>query len=190
MTINEVIAALKTLTRRGDVPRLLQINQVRQNPALAANPAYRTNFIGYYRMGRKRPKFYDHFFSMLQGAAAAEIPPSLEQILQELYDFTHERHLSFCSKLRATVTDDGVIFDENVASHFHVPSYPLPQCDDWLERLLQRHQRVEQGMQEFVGQPNWSEMRRLFDEAFPNAAHLPDIRKADLIIWAHEDNLQ
>jgi hypothetical protein len=190
MTIDEVIAALEKLARRRDIPRLLGTNEVRQNPGLAANPAYRTNFVGYYRMGRKRPEFYDHFFSMLQEAAAAETPPLLEQILQELYDLTNERHLSFGSKLRATVTDDAVIFDRNVARHFGVPHYPLRNPNYWLDRLLQRHQQVEQGIQAFVGQPNWSEMRRLFDEAFPNAAHLPDIRKADMIIWAHEDNLQ
>jgi hypothetical protein len=45
------------------------------------------------------------------------------------------------SKMRATVTDDAVVFDKNVPNFFQVPFRNLPQCDDWLERLLQRHQR-------------------------------------------------
>lgn len=187
MTLDQIRAALKKLAKRRAVETLLELNQVRREPALAADPNYQRKFIGYYRMGRKSAEFYRHFFSMLEAAASASSLPSLAAILQDLFDRTKQRHLSFGSKMRATVTDDAVIFDRNVATHFHVPSSPLRQSKDWLAKALQRHDRVAQGIQAFVQRPDWPEIRALFDQAFPNAKHLPDIRKADLIIWAAYD---
>ncbi len=188
MTINQVRAALEKLDNRGYVKTLMQLNEVRQNPARAANLGYQRKFKGYYRMRQKRPDFYQHFFATLQAAASAPSPPSLAKIMQELYDKTKERHLSFASKLLASVTDDEVVFDRLVANYFRVPSNPLPpNSKDWLAKLLRRHDLVAQGVQNFIRAPDWPQMRALFDKKFPDAQHLPDIRKADLIIWAAGD---
>ncbi len=188
MTIDQVRTALEKLDNRGYVKTLLELNEVRYDPGRAANPGYQRRFKGYYRMRQKRPSFYAHFFSMLQAAASAPAPPSLAHVLQNLYELTKERHLSFGSKLRATITDDAVIFDKNVAKYFDVPSTPLPpNSKDWLDKLLRRHHLVAQGVQKFIQAPDWPEMRALFDRKFPEAKHFPDIRKADLIIWAAED---
>ncbi len=132
-------------------------------------------------MRQKSAKFYGHFFPCCKRRPPS--PPSLASILQKLYDQTNERLLSFGSKLRATVTDE-VIFDKNVARYFGVPSSPLPQSKDWIEKMLHRHDRVAQGVKNFIQRPDWPEMRALFDKQFPQAHDLPDIRKADLIVWA------
>jgi hypothetical protein len=147
------------------------------------DPDYRRTFNGYYKMRQKRDAFYRHFFSMLRESAYAPPPPSLETILQNLYANTGERHLSFCTKMLATIADDAVIFDRNVADHFGVPSSPLPRRD-WLPEALRRYEGIRRGIQAFTQTPEWQEMRALFDQKFPKAAYLSEIRKADLIIWA------
>jgi hypothetical protein len=149
MTMNRVMAGLAKLTRRGDVEKLLQLNEVRQNPALAADRDYQRKFNGYYRMGRKSAEFYRIFFSMLRALASCAPPPSLADILQKLYDDTGERHLSFASKMRATVIEDTVIFDKNVAKYFRVSSSALPKSN-WLARALRRHDQVAEGIQAFI----------------------------------------
>jgi hypothetical protein len=83
----------------------------------------------------------------------------------------------------ATIADDAVIFDRNVADHFGVPSSPLPRRD-WLPEALRRYEGIRRGIQAFTQTPEWQEMRALFDQKFPKAAYLSEIRKADLIIWA------
>jgi len=125
---------------------------------------------------------------MLQNAASADFPPTLGTILQELFNKTGQKHLSFGSKMLATITDDAVLFDRNLGAFFGVRSSPLIRRD-WLGEALQRYEQVRGGIQRFTQRPDWPEMRALFDQAFPNAAHLPESRKADLIIWAAHDEL-
>jgi hypothetical protein len=183
---DRIKAALLKLARARDVERLLRLNEVRKNPSLADDPAYRQMFNGYYRMRPKRVRFYEQFFSMLQKGASSGTPPTLAVILEELFEAIGERHLSFGSKMRATLTDDAVIFDKNVAAYFDVPSTLLPERD-WLAEALRRYEQIRQGIHAFTQRRDWKEIRSLFEQAFPNATHLPDIRIADLIIWsAHE----
>jgi len=182
MRIEAVGAALIKLERRRSVDKVLELTKVRRNPILSADPDYQRAFIGHYRMGRKSDSFYRHFFSILGQAASPPTPP-LKTILQELYNKTEERHLSFCTKMRATVTDAAVIFDRNVASHFGVSSNPLPK-QDWLAEALRRYGGIRRGIHSFTQVSEWQQMRILFDQKFPNAVHFSDIRKADLIIWA------
>lgn len=186
MRTEQVSAALMKLERRRSVERVLELMRVRTNPALATDPNYRRTFNGYYRMGRKSDAFYRHFFSMLREAASAPSPPSLRAILQNLHDSTGQRHLSFGTKMLATITDDAVIFDRNVATHFGVRSTPLPR-QDWLSEALRRYGEIWQGIQAFTQAREWQQTRALFDQAFPNAAHLSEMRKADLIIWASHE---
>lgn len=88
--------------------------------------------------------------------------------------------------MRGTVTL-AFLFDKNLATYFRVPSSPLTQIKDWLAKALRRHAEVEKGIWDFIQKPEWPPMRALFDQSFPDAAHLSDITKADLIIWAaHE----
>ena len=183
MRIVRVRAALMKLERRGSVEKVLSLMEVRTNPTLATDPDYQRTFNGYYKMGRKKDAFYRHFFSMLRESAYAPSPPSLKTTLQNLYANTGERHLSFGTKMLATIADDAVIFDRNVADHFGVPSTPLPRRD-WLSEALRRYEEIRRGIQAFTQTPEWQEMRALFDHKFPKAAHLSEIRKADLIIWA------
>ena len=190
MRIERVKAALKKLERRGSVEKVLALMEVRTNPALATDHDYQRTFNGHYRMGRKTGAFYRYFFSMLQEAADAPSPPSLETTLQTLHAHTGERHLSFGTKMLATITDDAVIFDRNVAGHFGVPSTPLPR-QDWLSEAVRRYEEIRRGIQAFTQTPEWQQVRALFDDRFPKAAHLSEIRKADLIIWAaYEQDFQ
>ncbi|HTT75351.1 MAG TPA: hypothetical protein VMF50_05150 [Candidatus Binataceae bacterium] len=179
----QVTAAINLLGNRGDVATLLEIIAIRKTPALAENRDYQRTFTGYYRMGRKKQSFYQAYYSMLQNAARADSLPSLSAVLQNLFDQTREKHLSFSSKLCATLDDNAVIFDKNVAGFFGVPRGDLGQ-QNWLTKALDRYRRVQQGIDSFTHQPAWPQMRAQFNEKFPNAIHLPDIRVADLIIWA------
>jgi len=56
----------------------------------------------------------------------------------------------------------------------------------WLAKAVRRYERIQQGINTFTQEPQWAQTTKMFDEAFPQAARLPDIRKADLIIWASE----
>jgi hypothetical protein len=179
----DVAAAIAVLERRDDVSRLLYLARVRGKPALAQSADYQRRFNHYYRVRQQNQIFYTSFYDLLENAAATSLKPSLKDILVRLYQQTCKRHLSFGSKLLATVDDSTVVFDRNVAATLGVPTYPPPK-NGWLEVLLDRHSRVRDAMLGVVTSPDWPTMAAKFDAAFPIAAHLPAVRKADLLVWA------
>ena len=139
MTLEEAQAAIDLLIERGDILKLLYLNQVRQNPGLAETPEYQRRFNGFYRMRQQPPAFYDCFYAMLRHYAAAGEAPPLGQILQELWEGVHRHYLSFGSKMRATLTDQAVIFDSLLAHHFGVLANQVLHDPTWLETLLHRY---------------------------------------------------
>ena len=147
--VARIEAALLKLARIRAVERLLRLNEIRKNPDLADDPAYRKLFIGYYRMGLKPARFYEQFFLMLRKGASSGAAPTLAAILEELFNVIGERHLSFSSKMRATLTDDAVIFDQNVAAYFDVSSKPLPERG-WLDEALRRYEQIRLGIHAFT----------------------------------------
>ncbi len=186
MKPQSVQAALEKLLDRKDVERLLRLNEVRQDPTLADTRDYQRLFIGYYKLVRKKAAFYKVFFELLHAEAEKKLNLSLRELLLELYRRTEERHLSFCSKLLATVDDSAVIFDSNVARYFNV-QWPLKNrglLTNWIDEAMYRYDSVRSEIIAFTRKPEWTAMRARFDETFPDAVHLSDLRKADLIIWA------
>ncbi len=63
----------------------------------------------------------------------------------------------------ATIADDIVIFDRNVADLFGIPSSALPRRD-WLPEALRRYEGIRRGIQAFTQTPVWQEMRALLSE--------------------------
>jgi hypothetical protein len=179
----DVAAAIAVLQARDDVNRLLNLNRIRAKPSLARSAEYRREFNYYYRVRQRSETFYKSFYDLLENAAKAERKPPLREVLLRLYQDTGERHLSFGSKLLATVDDSTVIFDRNVATTLGVPTYPPPK-EGWLEILLDRYSRVRDGILGVVARPDWPTIAAKFDASFPIAAHLPAIRKADFLVWA------
>jgi hypothetical protein len=181
-------AAIAKLTHRHAVEKVLFLNLVRANPSLALEPYYQRLFKGYYRMGKRDSAFYQHYFALLEEAASQKSLPSLEDLLSGLYRATGQRHLSFSSKLLATVDDSAVIYDRNVASLLKVPSTQLPHRN-WLAEAKNRYAAVERGITAFTRRTEWPEIEAIFDTSFPDATDLPILRKADLLLWVSYEQL-
>jgi hypothetical protein len=184
LTEEEARAAVEELRNRGAVDTLLYLNTIRENRDLANEPEYRTRFNGYYGLRQRSQEFYHAFYAALLDAVNAPERATLAGLLQEIFNACRERHLVFCSKLLATSRDDAVVFDGNVAEYFGVTAGPLPPVN-WVNVAIQRYNDVDTHIARFLTAPEWPRMRAMFDATFPQARHLPDIRKADLIIWAH-----
>jgi hypothetical protein len=180
---DRLTAAFHTLEKRADVERLMRVLEIREKPGLASDRDYQKNYNGYYKLIRRKQSFYEAYYAVLENAASAAAPPSLSLVLQELYKKTGERHLSFGSKLCATLDDTAVIFDKYVASFFKVPNSGLPR-QNWLPKALDRYERIKQGIHDFTRHEEWPGIRSEFDLMFPQAKHLPDVRVADLVVWA------
>lgn len=184
MTPGEAQAALAELNEQDAVSRVLYLNSVRENPALANDPGYRRTYNGYYRVRQKPPAFYAAMFSLLHDAVTEDAHADIETLLNRFFEATGERHLSFASKILATATDEAVVYDSNVAAFFGVPNGQLPQAD-WLPVAVGRYTAVEGHIDAFLGSPVWPQICQSFDMALPHGVELATRRKADLVIWAH-----
>src|SRR5579864_3469670 len=177
-------AAIDGLTRQGAIPRLLFLNSAREYPALPNNLKYRTAFNEYYQIRRRPREFYDVMFSLLKDMVSGQLPLNLKLLLLEMHRATNARHLSICSKILVTATDNAVVYDKKVAAYFRVATGE-PAEADWLKDAISRYSAIRQEIGAIVATPNWAAICVLFDKAFPEARQLPGMRKADLIVGAH-----
>jgi predicted amidohydrolase len=178
--------AIAKLRREGAVEKVLQLQAIRQDPSLAEDPNWRRSFVGYYRLGRQAAVFYEAFFAVFRRCIRDPGCRDLVLIMEELLAHTGRRHLSFTSKLLATIDPAWVVYDRNVASFFGVPLSPLP-AKGWQAEARSRYAAVETGIRRFVGDAEWPALRSAFDNAFPQGVGLSDYSKADLLIWAAFD---
>jgi hypothetical protein len=175
--------AVEKLGRRRSVEKLLRLNEVRKTPELAADTAYQRAFKGYYRMGRRRAAFYDAFFAILHDCASApksQTPPTLKVLLKLLYEAKasflrfkiagHSRRLGRHFRPKRSVVLRGA-FDSFARRSL------ARGGDSTVRRNPERHSHIHK-------RGRMAAIRDLFDRSFPNARHLPDVRKADLVIWA------
>jgi hypothetical protein len=100
-----------------------------------------------------------------------------------LHEKTKERHLSFSSKLLATLDDSEPIYDRNVATRLHIPHGALP-ANGWAEQAEERIDLLKRRLKNIISSSTWGQYEAAFNQAFPEASHLSSLRKADLMIWA------
>ena len=183
ITIKQTLQSIKKLKKQHSIDKVLYLNGVRKDPSLAFDEKYQRTFKGYYRVRQQNAKFYSSFFELLRLAARRSKKETIGSLMNHLFKETHERHLSFCSKLLATLRDDAVIFDRNVATRLRVPYGVLPR-QNWLSEAERRYDLIKCGVEKIVNQSNWASIEKKFDENFPEAVNLSKLRKADLILWS------
>ena len=170
------------LLKRRDVKKLLHINSARTDPRLVSTEAYQRLFKGYYKVRRGR-QFTEPYLHLLQHDLELRTTPSLKTIVLQSPEQTGQRHLSFASKLLATLDDTEPLYDQNVCSLLGVPHHHL-KGSDWLERAEERIRLLKQGVADITSASSWPSHEAAFNTAFPEALQLSSQRKADLMTWA------
>ena len=182
ITIKAASLSITRLKEKNSVEKVLYLNSVRKNPSLALDKKYQTTFNDYYKVRQKSSEFYKFFYALLNETAKKPKDVTIENLLNKLFINTDERHLSFCSKILATVRNDAVIFDKNVASQLNIPSKSLPK-KDWEFVAKKRYSLIKRGLEKIFKQSNWVSIELMFDQSFPEGANLTRFRKVDLILW-------
>ena len=180
--------SIAKLLKRRDVETLLDINSARYDPKMVSTKEYQSLFKEYYNV-RKGDQFCKPYFELLRHHLEQKTKPPLKAILLDLYEKTKERHLSFSSKLLATLDDNEPIYDINVATQLCVPLGSLP-AKGWVVEAEKRMDLLKHKLNAIISSSTWGQQEAAFDTAFPYAIHLSSLRKADLMIWASHVNLR
>lgn len=183
MTSTDRAAAITELTKKKAVDQVIYINSVRKNPALASTEDYQRKYNHYYRLRQQRPTFYAAYYSILRGVAAREVKLTLSTVIKQLFDECGAIHLSFCSKLMATASDEYIIYDSVVAKKAGLspPSSPSKRT---ITEAVERYNDLLAQMKTFAATPAAEHCIIDFDQAFPAAAGFGKLRKLDLMLWA------
>jgi len=174
--------SIARLLKRRDVETLLDINSARYDPKMVSTKEYQALFKEYYNV-RKDDQFCKPYFELLRHHLEQKTKPTLKAILLDLYEKTKERHLSFSSKLLATLDDNEPIYDKNVATQLRVPLSALP-AKGWVAEAEKRMDLLKHKLNAIISSSTWGQQEADFNTAFPEASHLSSFRKADLMIWA------
>lgn len=174
--------SIAKLLKRRDVEKLLEINAARRAPEMVTTKKYQSKFKGYYRI-RRGDQFCKPYFKLLRHHLERKTKPALKAILFALHKKTNEWHLSFSSKLLATLDDSEPIYDRNVATMLCVPHGAL-KANRWAEQVEERMDLLKCRLKNIVSSSTWGQHEAAFNKAFPEASHLNSLRKADLMIWA------
>ena len=141
-------------------------------------------FNGFYRIGRKKPAFYEEYYKTFEEMKKAETP-SFRAIINEIFDRTGQIHPSFSSKMLATLRPDQPIYDENVRAQLCTEKplmYGTPK--ERIENRIRIYSQISFCMTSMIGQQEIKDSIKEFDKEFPRYVWLTDMKKLDLILWS------
>jgi len=176
-----VLGRLKTVETALDRYDYLQCSLWSCN--VATSPDYRSAFIGYYRMGRRRRTWYDRFFSILERDKRGGAP-SFRAVLEEILRETGRLEASFSSKLVATIDDNLPVWDRHVLDNLGLKAPPSRlDSERRLQRCVELYSSIRSWSSRAIRQDGFGAWRSRFDCQFPRFRHFTDIKKLDLFLW-------
>ena len=150
---------------------------------VVTNTAYRSAFIGYYRMGFRSPRWYDMFFSILEREKRGD-KVSFRTVLLEILRETGRLEASFSSKLVATISDNCPVWDRYVLDNLGLRApFWSPDSERRLQRCVELYSNIQSWSSRVIQQDGFWEWRSRFDRLFPHFWHFSDIKKLDLLLW-------
>ena len=141
---------------------------------------FQRTFNGFYLVRRNakwRKVFYDFFEESKKKSV------SFEEILVYLYEKTGNIEPSFSSKLLATLDSNKPIWDRYVIQNLQMKLEGKTKIDK-IKNAIRLYDDIEVWYSEFLKTNKAKECIAAFDSALPDYSWIPDIKKADAILWS------
>lgn len=166
-----------------DMTKLLYSSDVSENPDFRKlyNVFYKLRFSG--SNGHTSGEIYAAYYRLLEAHKQDAEKPSIERVLEELWDLTGKVHLSFGSKLIGTLYPDSApIWDNNVRILLDIP-YKVKPGEDHLALAADAYHVLETRYASFLPTPEAARVIAVFDDAFPNGRDIAAWKKMDFLLW-------
>lgn len=176
--INKVRAALLEMEPR--IINYFEIMRTFHTTNVKEDTKFRTLFNGFYRIMKKKPEFYNLFYSYLEQHKSKEL--KYEDVLQYFYKEFGRIEKSFSSKLLATVNPNMPVWDTIVLSRLGMIA-PAAKVPNRFERTVEMYYDIVEWYKIYLTTDNAKEAIQIFDDVFP-CNSVTNIKKIDLVLWS------
>ncbi len=157
----------------------------------ASDAAFRRLYNVFYKLrfagsnGHASAEIYDGYYRLLWLHRDSAKMPAVEEVLSELYALTGKVHLSFSSKLIATLYPDcAPVWDNNVRVLVGIPYDAGQRSDDRrLAAAADAYHALKARYDAFFDTAEAQAVCAVFDGAFPDAAWIAAWKKIDFLLW-------
>lgn len=133
--------------------------------------------------GHTSGEIYTAYYRLVEAHKREAEKPSIEGVLNELWALTGKTHLSFGSKLIATLyPDTAPVWDNNVRVLLEIP-YPAKSNESRLSLAADAYHALEARYAAFAPTAEAARVLALFDAAFPNGREIAPYKKMDFLLW-------
>jgi len=176
--INKVRGAL--LEKGPRINKYFEIMRIVHETNVKEDTCFRTLFNGFYKIMKKKPEFYDIFYSYLEKHKSKEV--KYEDILQYFYKEFGRIEKSFSSKLLATIDPNMPVWDTIVLDRLGMAA-PTTTTPDKFKKTVDMYYDIVEWYEIYLTTDNAKEVIQIFDAVFPcNSA--TNIKKIDLVLWS------
>lgn len=141
---------------------------------------YQRNFNGLYGV-RRNQDWRTIYFALLEGHKF-ETEICFREILGSLHGATGRIEASFASKLIATVNPMKGVYDSFVRINFDLPARS-GSSPARIEALCEDYIVIDHTLTAMCGHQVFPDLRRTFDDQFPEFTNFSDVKVLDLMVW-------
>lgn len=150
------------------------------------NVFYKLRFSG--SNGHTSGEIYEAYYRLIEAHKHDAEKPSIECVLDELWTLTGKVHLSFSSKLIATLYPESApVWDNNVRALLQIP-YETRPGNGRLALAAEAYHALEARYAAFLPEngtpaPEAAQLIAVFDGAFPEGRDIAAWKKTDFLLW-------
>jgi len=168
------------------LPKYLDIIMTAKLGGSFATPEFRTMYNSYYVVQRKKPLWYDCYYSLME--EQAKKARTFEGLLRELLPFG-AIDVSFSSKLLSTIDPSRPIWDQYVLKSLGMysewQSFSGKSKETRIQKAINLYEKIECWYADFLDSENGKACIAQFDAALPKyASLLSDVKKVDFMLYS------
>jgi len=178
---SSVVCSLKKIS--AGLNKYLNITNTFNPVNISNNQGFQSVYVSFYRMHKNRfpnqPQSLTAYFSYLQ--AGKNSVPTLTATLNYLQRHTNRIETSFASKLLHTLNPNLPILDRKSVGVFNKIGLKMPTGS--IPSAVNLYNLFEQWYQQFIPSQLGQRWISMFNQAYPHAVGISDLKKIDFILW-------
>lgn len=188
MILDELSKEIDTILGRITISQLRRYHTLQctlQKSDVSKDEGYKRMFNGFYRMQRRKPDWYDYFFSLLE-AEKKNSRVSFHKIINQIYADYGRVEPSFSSKLVATIRPGLPVYDKYVRDNLRL-AIPRPNdpAADRVAEYVKLYSRLSTDLTGLTKHSKFAALKRALDAKFGLFAGFTDMKKLDLLLWQY-----